>query len=261
MKYTSFGICRHSIIPVRDKPSDKSEMTTQLLFGESYEVLELSDDKKWYKIEIDFDSYQGWLDLKQCNEISREYYDQIQNLEYKICTDLISQILYKKQMLNIVIGSILPITSSELFKMNEQFAFNGEAKNTGRKSNFEFLKKIALKYLNAPYLWGGKTPFGIDCSGFTQQVYRICGYKLKRDSFQQYLAGLKVEIKDSLPGDLAFFSNEQEKIVHVGILLEENKIIHASGKVRIDMLDEKGIFNESISSYTHKLAGIRRILQ
>lgn len=260
MSKRKFGICRLSIVPMRDRHSDKAEMVSQLLFGESYKIIEISADKKWHKIETDFDEYQGWIDARQSTEISEEYYDYIQKLEYKVCTDLISSILYKKQMLNIVIGSILPIASSELFEMNEQFAFNGESKNLGQKADFEFLKKIAMKYLNTPYLWGGKSPFGIDCSGFTQQVFKVSGYILKRDSFQQYLQGKKVNKKDGQPGDLAFFANEQEKIVHTGILLEDNKIIHASGKVRIDKWDEKGIFNAETESYTHRLAGIRRIM-
>jgi hypothetical protein len=249
-----------SIVPIRDKPSDKAEMISQLLFGESFKILEIPDNKKWWKIENDFDGYKGWIDRKQGNEITDEYYHQVQALEYKICTDVISSILYKKQLLNIVIGSILPITSSELFEMHEQFAFNGESKNMGKKSDFETLKKIALKFRNAPYLWGGKTPFGIDCSGFTQQVFKICGYSLKRDSHQQYLQGKKIDFENKLPGDIAFFSNDQEKIVHVGILLEGNQIIHASGKVRVDILDEKGIFNEELNDHTHKLAGLRRVL-
>ncbi len=260
MKYPSFGICRLSIVPIRIKPTDVSEMISQLLFGESFKILEISEDKKWWKIENDFDNYQGWIDRKQGKEIDEGYYHQIQSLEYKISIDTVSSILYKKKLLNIVIGSVLPITSAELFEMQEQFAFNGESKNMGKKAGFETLKKIALKYINAPYLWGGKTPFGIDCSGFTQQVYKIVGYTLKRDSHQQYMQGKKVKFKDAIPGDIAFFSNDQEKIIHVGILLEEQKIIHASGKVRIDNLDEKGIFNEELNEYTHKLAGVRRIL-
>ena len=249
-----------TIVPMRDKASDKSEMISQLLFGESFKIIQVSEDKKWWKIQDDFDGYTGWIDKKQGKEISHDYYHQIQALEYKISTDIISSILYKKQLLNIVIGSILPITSSELFEMQEQFAFNGESKNLGKKSDYEELKKIALKYLNSPYLWGGKTPFGIDCSGFTQQVFKVCGYTLKRDSHQQYMQGKKVKFSETLPGDVAFFSNDQEKIIHVGIVLEDRKIIHASGKVRIDLLDEKGIFNEEINEYTHKLAGLRRLL-
>lgn len=255
-----FGICRLAIVPVRDRPSDKAEMVTQLLFGEAYKIVELSDNKKWLKICMDFDGYEGWIDARQHNRIGEEYYQHIHKLEYKVCTDIVSSILYKKQMLNILIGSILPIASSELFEMQEQFAFNGESKNLGLKADFEFLKKIALKYINAPYLWGGKSPFGIDCSGFVQQVFKICGYFLKRDASQQYLQGKKIDFEEVLPGDLAFFANEQAKIIHVGILLEENKIIHASGKVRIDKLDEKGIFNTESEIYTHRLVGLKRLM-
>ena len=128
--------------------------------------------------------------------------------------------------------------------MEEQYAFNGEAKNMGLKRDFSFLRSIALKYLYAPYLWGGKTPFGIDCSGFTQMVFRICGYSLFRDAWQQASQGKAVrQIEEIVPGDLAFFKNAEERIVHVGIALGDNKIIHASGRVRIDKISREGIIS------------------
>lgn len=260
-QHHKFGVCRLSIIPVRAQPSDKSELTTQLLFGDHYRGIEISDDNNWLKIKIEFDDYEGWIDLKQHHDISEAFFDHINNLEYKICTDISTTILYKKQLINIVMGSILPIASSELFEMQEQFAFNGESKNLGQKSDFDYVKKIANKYRNAPYLWGGKTPFGIDCSGFTQQVYKICGYRLKRDAWQQYQQGNPIELlSDAQPGDLAFFKNDQNKITHTGIIMENSEIIHASGKVRVDKLDEKGIFNVESQKYTHYLKGIRKII-
>jgi len=157
---------------------------------------------------------------------------------------------------------VLPISSSELFEVNEQFAFNGAAKNIGEKQSFDFLKHTIKSYMNAPYLWGGKTPFGIDCSGFAQQIFKLCGYKLKRDAHQQYLQGSVVKnFEEAQPGDLAFFENEKNMITHVGILIEDQYIIHASGYVRKDKLDEKGIMNEESSTYTHKLVGFKRILK
>lgn len=145
--------------------------------------------------------------------------------------------------------------------MEEQFAFNGESKSLGQKRDFEFLRSIAFKYLNAPYQWGGKSPFGIDCSGFTQMIFKISGYQLLRNASQQAHHGKKVKsISDALPGDLAFFQNTEGKIIHVGIILTDERIIHASGKVRIDHFLEEGILNADTKIYTHQLAEIRRIL-
>lgn len=256
------GICRLSLVPVRKDPADTSEMTTQLLFGDHYSVLEYSEDNKWLRIRIYHDDYEGWIDHKQHKSISGEYFDEINANDYKIATDLSSTILYKKKPLVIVMGSVLPVSTHELFDLEEQFAFNGESKNLGQKRDFEFVRLIAEKYLNAPYLWGGKSPFGIDCSGLTQMVFRISGYPLKRDTHEQIKQGEPVEnLKSAKPGDLAFFTNSKNQISHVGILLAHDKIIHASGSVRIDFIDERGIFIESKGTYTHSLERIKRILR
>ena len=261
MNSFDFGICRLSVMPVRLEPSDKTEMVTQLLFGDQYEVTQLSADKKWLKIKIHYDQYEGWIDEKQHHAISKDYFNYLDQAEFKITTDITTSILYHKSPQVILMGSMIPISSSELFKMEEQFAFNGEAKNVGQKREFEFLKNTAIKYINAPYVWGGKSPFGIDWSGFTQMVFKISGYNLFRDSWQQGYQGKSVKsYHDAKPGDLAFFKNAEGKIVHVGILLDEDKIIHASGRVRIDHFNEEGILNVETKIYTHQFAHIRRIL-
>ncbi|MFZ6001045.1 MAG: NlpC/P60 family protein [Bacteroidota bacterium] len=256
-----FGVCRLAIVPVRKDQNHRSEQVTQLLFGDHYEVDEWSADKKWAHIRVYADQYPGWIDARQHHAISKEYFDQINVANFKITTDTTSTILYRKNPLSIVMGSVVPISGSELFKMEEQFAFNGETKSLGQRRDFEFLKATALKYLNAPYQWGGKSPFGIDCSGFTQMVFKIAGYSLLRDASQQYTQGKKVaNLEDAQPGDLAFFENKEKAIGHVGIVLEENKIIHCAGHVRIDYLMEEGILHSESKVYTHSLAGIRRIL-
>lgn len=261
MDCIDYGVCRLSLVPVRNEPSDKSEQVTQLLFGDHYEVLEESSDGKWLQIRANFDGYIGWVDKRQHHQVSREYFLYCNKAEFKITTDLTSSILYHKSKQMILMGSVIPISSSELFKMEEQFAFNGEAKNLGQKREFEFLKQVALKYVNAPYVWGGKTPFGIDCSGFVQMVFKICGYKLLRDSSQQTSQGKSVKNRmEVLPGDLAFFKNESDKVSHVGIMLDAGKIIHSSGRVRIDQLSEEGIFDIDLNRVTHKLSHFRRIL-
>ncbi len=261
MEILDFGVCRLSIVPVRADTSDKSEQLSQLLFGDHYEVTGQSKDRKWLRIKINFDQYEGWIDTRQHHTILREYFEYLNRAEFKITTDVTASILYNKSPQIILMGSMIPISSSELFKMEEQFAFNGEAKNLGQKREFEFLKNTAIKYLNAPYLWGGKSPFGIDCSGFAQMVFKICGYRLFRDSGQQANHGKLVKSVDQgKPGDLVFFKDADDKVNHVGILLDDDRIIHASGRVRIDHLNEEGILNLETKIYTHQFAHIRRIL-
>jgi gamma-D-glutamyl-L-lysine dipeptidyl-peptidase len=261
MEVIDYGVCRLSVVPVRKEHTDQSEMVTQLLFGDDYEVLGHSKDRKWVHIRIHFDQYEGWIDVKQHHSISREFFDYIGRSEYKITTDVTSSLLYNKNPLMILMGSIIPISSAELFRMEEQFAFNGESKNVGQKREFDFLRTISFKYLNAPYLWGGKNPFGIDCSGFVQMVFKICGYRLFRDSSQQANQGKSVPtFGDAAPGDLVFFKNKEGKINHTGILLPDGKIIHASGRVRIDTVSEAGLVNIETSTVTHQYSHIRRIL-
>jgi gamma-D-glutamyl-L-lysine dipeptidyl-peptidase len=256
------GVCRLSIVPVRAEGNHRAEMVTQLLFGDHYSVLEVSADKDWLHIEVYFDGYQGWIDAKQHQQISEEYFEQINHSDYKINLDITSGILFKKFPLQIMLGSILPIATNELFKMEEQLAFNGDSKSLGQKRDFEFLKSIAMKFLNAPYLWGGKTPFGVDCSGFTQQVFKIAGYKLLRDASQQARQGTEVAGLDQVkPGDLAFFTNHKGKVSHVGIMLEGKHIIHASGSVRVDLLDEQGIRQSATGIYSHAGGFFRRITE
>jgi len=261
MEVIDYGVCRLSLVGVRKEPADRSEQVTQLLFGDHYQVIERSPRQGWMRIRIHFDQYEGWIDEKQHQSITPEYFNHINHAEFKITTDITSTLLYNKSPQVVLMGSMIPISSSELFKMEEQFAFNGESKNVGQRREFDFMRTIAAKYLNSPYQWGGKNPFGIDCSGFNQMVFKICGYKLGRDAAQQVMQGKAVEsLAVSRQGDLAFFRNEKGKIIHTGILLAENKIIHASGRVRIDLIDEKGIQHADTKTLTHHLSVIRRIL-
>ncbi|MEJ0029240.1 MAG: C40 family peptidase [Bacteroidota bacterium] len=248
-----YGVCRLAIVTVRKEADQKSEPVTQLLFGDHYEVTVLTKDQKWLSIVINSDQSTGWIDRLQHHPISKEYHEQIGLANFKITTDIASTMLYKKSQLTIVMGSIVPISASELFKMEEQFAFNGETKSLGQRRDFEFLTFMANKYLNAPHLPGGKSPFGIDAPGFVQMVFRLTGYQLPRDVQQQMNSGKAAE--EGLPGDLVFFKSN-----HVGILLQDQKIIHCSGKVRVDLLLEEGILDAEKKVYTHSFAHFRRIL-
>lgn len=255
------GVCRLSVVPIRARPLESAEMVTQLLFGDHYHVYEESNRGKWLRIKVEFDGYEGWLDRKQHYRISEEYFEQINSADYKVCLDRVTTVLFKKRTIPILLGSVLPIASVELFKLEEQFAFNGESKNLGEAWGFDRLKQVAFKYLHAPYLWGGRTPFGIDCSGFTQMVFKICGYRLERDSPMQANQGRRIDsLNNAQPGDLAFFGTKT-KVNHVGIVLENERIIHASGQVRIDELTEEGIINAETGEKSHSLNTIRRIIK
>jgi hypothetical protein len=254
------GVCRLALVPVRKDPEDCAAQLSQLLFGDAYEVCEVTADRKWIKIKVEGDPCDGWIDARQHHSITPEYFEQVKHADFKISTDLASRILYKKSPLTILMGSIVPISASELFKMEEQLAFNGESKSIWQKRDAEFLKSIAIKYINAPFQQGGKSPFGIDAPGLTQMVYRICGYPLPRDVEKQAVSGKKIKsLGQSQSGDLAFFETEGTSL-HTGILLSEDKIIHAFGKVRIDYINEEGILDTETKIYTHHLSSIRRIL-
>lgn len=260
MNEIGYGVLRLSLVPVRATPSDAAEMISQLLFGEHYMVLEESEDTKWLRVKNAFDGYEGWIDKKQHHRISKEYFDQISETEYKICIDLVSKILFKQQINHVVAGSVLPLLNNPIFKDEENVAFNGTSKTLYQKWGVASMMNQATKYLNTPYLWGGRTPFGIDCSGFTQIVYKTGGYNIPRDSSEQIMKGKEVQLSEAKAGDLAFFTNAEGKMNHVGLVMEDGKIIHASGKVRIDQLDDKGIKNLEQNSYTHHFYKLKRII-
>ena len=191
--------------------------------------------------------------------ISKEEYKSISEQEVILNGDLIDYITGNNNfMMPIPLGASLSLLGdSNINKSN--YDFEG-AKISGIKPKSELIK-TAFMYLNAPYLWGGKTPFGIDCSGFTQMVYKLNGYHLLRDASQQASQGVPLSfIEESEPGDLAFFDNEEGNIIHVGIIMENNYIIHASGKVRIDRIDHLGIYNAETNRHTHKLRVIKKII-
>jgi len=252
-----FGICNLSIIPLRIEPSDRSEIVSQVLFGEHFEILEQL--KQWSKIKLQFDDYEGWVDSKQYQIISKSEFKLLSEDVIVLNADLLEYITGSNNLLlPIPLGSSLSfLNHSDINTSN--FNFEG-TKISGIKQKNDILN-TAFMYLNAPYLWGGKTPFGIDCSGFTQMVYKLNGYKLLRDASQQALQGESLSfIEESEPGDLAFFDNEEGNIIHVGIIMEDNYIIHASGKVRIDRLDHLGIYNSEANRHTHKLRVIKKII-
>lgn len=252
-----FAICNLAIVPLRFEPSDRSELVSQVLFGEHFKILEQTE--KWSRIQLAFDGYEGWIDNKQFQPISEANYNLLSASPLVMNADLVEYITTPSNyLMPIPVGSSLAFLDNPEINI-AQYSFEG-MKVCGIKEKSELIR-TAFMYLNAPYLWGGKTPFGIDCSGFTQMVYQLNGHKLLRDASQQATQGEALSfIEESEPGDLAFFDNEEGRIIHVGMIMENNYIIHAHGKVRIDRLDHLGIYNVDTGRHTHKLRVIKKII-
>ena len=247
-----YGICNLSMVPVRNQPADASEMVTQLLYGDHFKILE--ERGKWSRIRIAFDSYEGWVDNRQFLKVDETQYFNLDSEERIYSSDII-------EYLTDASGNLTAIPMGAILNSNHILnnTFDGST-ITGIKQKSD-LVKTALLYFNTPYLWGGKTPFGIDCSGLTQMVYMLNGYSLLRDAAQQSKQGEPLSfIEESEPGDLAFFDNAEGTINHVGIIMHDNFIIHVNGKVRIDRLDHSGIFNAELKRHTHQLRVIKKII-
>lgn len=252
-----FGICNLSIVPLRLDPSDPSEMVNQVVFGEHFEVLEKT--KKWSKIRLAFDNYEGFIDNKQYEEITETVFFALSEEKKNYAGELIDFITDGNHNLTTIpMGARLPLFKDNNININNTlYTYNGKV--CAGKLNKSAIIDTAFLFLNVPYLWGGKSPFGIDCSGFTQTVYKLCGYNLLRDAKEQATQGEVLSfIEESEPGDLAFFDNENGVITHVGIIMNDYNIIHAHGKVRIDKLDHSGIYNVDTNTHTHKLRVIKR---
>lgn len=246
--------------PMRAEPSDRAECTNVLLFGETYDILE--ELPKWALIRLHHDRYEGWIDRLQIQEISASYLSLIQQAPRSVAGDPVGLLQGPEPSDYPLItqGAMLPLIDGETLRLEEKsYSYQGTVLQ-GVKGRTE-LVDYAFSYLNAPYLWGGRTPFGIDCSGFTQMVYRMCGYSIPRDASQQVKKGETLSfLEECQPGDLAFFDNPEGAITHVGIVLEDFNIIHASGRVRVDGLDHSGIYNAEVNRHTHKLRVLKRLL-
>ncbi len=246
---SEYGISHFTVIPGRKEASDASEMVTQLVFGMPYSVVEKNE--KWVQIVSKFDAYPCWIDRKMHTPNSQEEYDSLLETSFEILTEAYSTIELDGKQIPVSLGAILPKPYIESGRIKEVKSDAAPARSVADQ---------AMKLLGAPYLWGGKTIMGIDCSGLSQMVFRSLGTWIPRDAYQQAELGTLIDnLEDWKAGDLAFFHNDKGRITHVGIVLDGMKIIHASGSVRIDKLDTKGIYKEEEGKYTHTFNCVRRL--
>ena len=267
-----FGVCVHSIVPVRSEPSHQSEMVTQILFGELYRVMEM--ESNWIRVQLVYDQYEGWISSLQGKLIDEPEFIRLFGAETAVTADLVQLVSNEtiKSVFPVPLGSSLPGYEDQRIQVGKEiFFYEGQISDTAileraltpldRMQAKNNIVKDAMFYLHAPYLWGGRSPFGIDCSGLVQMAFKFKKVKLLRDATQQSTQGEVVSLlAEAEPADLAFFDNEEGIITHVGLLIDRFRILHCSGKVRIDPIDHEGIYDETLQKYTHKLRLIKRII-
>jgi cell wall-associated NlpC family hydrolase len=249
-------ICENVFVPLRSGPSHRSEMLSQVLFGEKYHILDQAGH--WFKIETLFDNYAGWIDVNHVQQTE----DKVKAAGQVLNRSLLC---FKNDKTKMILEAgceiYNPDFSNRKFTIGKNIYTTPDDFNNSYITTTDSFADLAMKFINSPYIWGGRIPSGIDCSGLTQLVYKIRGIAIPRDSWQQAESGKDVSfIDEAVPGDLVFFDNERGRISHVGMILSKGLVIHASGRVRIDTIDHQGIYKQEIKGYSHHLRTIRRIV-
>lgn len=252
----NYAVCCIPISALRLEPSHKSEMVSQQLFGELCNIIEQHTDH-WIKVACRYDGYEGWCQDGHIVVLEQEIYHKDSKL---LAAGWVNHLRFNGDKMMIPMGSSLSTFENRNATWGKHVLnYSGEIWSEQAITRSEALiKRIAFTFINTSYLWGGRSVFGIDCSGFTQSVFKFLNIPLFRDAYQQAEQGHEVKyLNEARCGDLAFFDNKVGKITHVGILLNNQEIIHASAKVRIDRIDNGGIINQDTLERTHQLRSIR----
>ncbi len=257
----AYAFCNVPVMPLRSEPDHKAEQTSQLLFGEKAEIIDVNN-KDWAHIHCAWDGYEGWCKYSQLADIPKKEFRK--ETKYLAGSHSDRLIMPAGEMWLPLGCDLTGLKGGKIKPTHEAGKYKGaklrvkDATLSGDK-----LEKAALHYLHAPYQWGGRSIAGIDCSGLTQMAFKLCNHALPRDAAQQAQAGQLVDfLQHAECGDLAFFDNKEGKIVHVGIILNSQNIIHAtdtSGRVVIDRIDQGGIVSVSLKKRTHSLRMVRRM--
>lgn len=248
-------VCIVPVGPVRKEAAHRSEMTSQLLFGEMAEMLETGRD--FIRIRCLHDDYEGWCQASQFITVDA----QQSSWHNQLSTEWVTAVSFNGNPMHLSLGSSLCMLHKGHAQIGKyEVTYQGKTWDPSlNKFEPDALGKLARLYLNTPYLWGGRSVFGIDCSGLVQQLYRFFNKPLPRDAYLQAAKGEVVGfLQEAQCGDLAFFDNDEGRITHVGLLFNPDTIIHSSGKVRIDKIDSQGIVNSDTGERTHKLRIIKR---
>lgn len=249
----SIYACNLSVVPLRADASHRSEVVTQVFFGETFEIIE--EGKDFDKVRLSHDQYEGWIQHQQYGLLHSK-----QNENHKIVDIQGAKAVSMERAVQLLPGT--SIYGNSITIGEETYYITGELRHPSLEDFDKELFKLIGYYRNSPYMWGGRTVLGIDCSGFSQQIYKHFGVSLLRDAYQQAESGTVVDFLPEIEvGDLAFFDNEDGKITHVGVMLDKDTIIHASGSVRVDQMDSNGIYNADLQKYTHKLRIVKRYFE
>lgn len=253
-----YGICLLSCVPLLRSPEFWGELASELLFGEHFEIL----DKQgvFAKVRMAYDAYEGWVDLRQTAPIDIDEFNRLNAAIPAVSLDAVAATRIDGDQVMVLRGSSLPFfDKGKCVVGGRKFSFAGNVRISNQPMTSEELLDVARSYLNTPYRWGGRTPFGIDCASFVQIVFKAFNIHLPRETFQQKQQGKKIgSITDAEIGDLAFFTSISEGLPHVGLLLGDS-VIHACGTVRVDAVDKTGLFDRRIEKYTYHLTDIRRV--
>ena len=263
-------IALNSIIPIRKEPSETAEQLTQMLFAQTGKVI--GREEKWLQLRLDEDGQTGWADRKMLTIISNDEKASLADSgEAKVVMPMAYAVSQNGQTIPLTAGTLLPHykTDGSFSLLGAEFRIDPQmVLPHPQELNSDNIMRTTRFFLNVPYLWGGKNAMGMDCSGFTQIIMSLFGKHLLRNASEQAKQGKRIaSLKTARTGDLVFFNHadtdpDKTQISHIGILIDNERVIHCSGRVKVEKIDDNGILSyepDGKAHYTHHLAAVRRV--